>query len=607
MADGCLCHTLLFVATSTRYHDDVSIAASNYCYYITTSTLPLHGMLPVVDYCITPMAKSTIDVDLTLDSSDDGTGYEPSSVALVVELDTAKSRYHSDRQFWRWCDSNCAVATYATVMEFALSHLNMLGNVPHASYLGSVFNSRSSLGTVLHPEPLKLLHDHAIRSSPHQATVKLSMSRILETYPGHVGSASGELEFIMESHVTMPVVTGEYGRPVQKRHPSKVIVGEDGDAGTSIASYLDRCRLPLPAVLQVDVCQNGILPCVLPPMTLRVFDAQSGGFTDRCVQYRFCALVACNKSHYKAVLQCPEGVMWSYDSMKCNNNSEGQLVPRQRRNRVWPDMELILNKYKVDVCMYVLSSSSITPISVDAPLLCSANAAYAENMRLLSRITGVNGYIFRSGKDCITNVTQHAFTLAANVLLYIGTDGHRVHRKTHRDVNRPKMLYWHYEGNDVGKGGVATQTPAYYDAASRDSYEAILRHVETGPLGQAVSDGSLVLRTSGFLLENINYKVTRESQDTTATGAVTKREQFLEGLDRSIGASERLERSSSHHPTYAWPPLGMVSRAYPVPGYTHVDTTKDERGASLNVVVILTEHGCMYHAIPLLHKSIVRL
>ena len=118
-------------------------------------------------------------------------------------------------------------------------------------------------------------------------------------------------------------------------------------------------------------------------------------------------------------------------------------------------------------------------------------------------------------------------------------------------------------------------------------------------MGQAVSDGSLVLRTSGFLLENINYKFTRESQLTTTNGTLTKREQFLEGLQRSLSASERLERCSSHHPEYAWPPSGMVSHADPVPGYTHVDTTKDERGASLNVVVILTEHGCMCHVIPL--------
>ena len=116
-----------------------------------------------------------------------------------------------------------------------------------------------------------------------------------------------------------------------------------------------------------------------------------------------------------------------------------------------------------------------------------------------------------------------------------------------------------------------------------------------------------MLHTSGFLLENINYKVTRESQPTSANGALTKREQLFEGMQRSLSASERLERCSSANPQYAWPPSGMVSRADPVPGYTHVDTTGDERGASLNVVVILTEHRCTYSAIPLCHKSIVWL
>jgi len=236
-------------------------------------------MLPDVDHCITPMEKSPVDVNPTHDSSDDGTGYEPGSISLGVELNTSTSRYQSDRQFWRWCNSNCAVATYARAMEFALSHSKMLYIVPPMPYLGSVINSRSSLGTVLHPQPLKLLHDHAIESSPHQGTALLSMSRILETYPDHVGSASGELEFLMESHVTMPVATGDYGRPVQRRDPAKVIVGEDGDAGTCIVAFLHRCRGPLPTVLQVNVCQNGILPCALPPMTLRVFDAHSGGFT----------------------------------------------------------------------------------------------------------------------------------------------------------------------------------------------------------------------------------------------------------------------------------------------------------------------------------------
>ena len=244
-----------------------------------------------------PMAKFPIDVDLPHDSSDDGTGIERESMSLGVELDTKTSRYHGDRQFWRWCDSNCAVASYATVMEFALSHLNMLDHLPPKSYLGMVITSRSLLVTVPHPYSLKVLHNHAIESSTHEDKALLSLSRILETYPDHVGMSSGELMSLMEAYVTMPVVTGDYGRPVRRRHPAKVIVGEEGDAATSIAAFLHRCRGPMPAIPQVDVCLNGILPCVLPPMTLRAFDANAGGFTGRCVEYRFCALVVCNTSH----------------------------------------------------------------------------------------------------------------------------------------------------------------------------------------------------------------------------------------------------------------------------------------------------------------------
>ena len=279
------------------------------------------------------MASSLIDVDLTHDSSDDGNGFDPGSVCVVVPIDNSRSRYHEDRQFWRWRESNCAVATYATVMEFALSHMKMLEIVPDASYLGKVFNARSSLKVIKHPLALKHLHAHAIRSSAPDCKTLLSFSRVVEMYPVHVGLPSGELKSLMKAHVTTPVVTGDYGRPVRQHNPAKVI-GENGDAATSIAAYLHRCRGPPPAILQVDVSPNGILPCVLPPMTLRVFDATHGGFTGRCVEYHFCALVAGNKKHYKAVLQCPEGLMWSYDSLGTSGTPPGHLVPRQFHTRV---------------------------------------------------------------------------------------------------------------------------------------------------------------------------------------------------------------------------------------------------------------------------------
>ena len=343
-------------------------------------------------------------------------------------------------------------------------------------------------------------------------------------------------------------------------------------------------------------------------MTLEAFDPSRGGYQQRTVLYRFVAIVVGNsrfredrQGHFKAVLGCPHGITWSYDSL---GSQPGVIMPQRSRTRVWPDYGLIQLGYTPVVGMYVFAPDSASWLRMDTPRLLGGDAAYEANMEFISEVTGKDGYRFVSGLGATPSLYSSAETLTQKVLYYLGLDGHRVHRYSNNDVNKPKMQYWLYEGDTTGAGDVAELTPAFLDEHARRDYDAIVNFVESGPLGEAVSDGRCALRVSGFLIENINYKITRPGQTTrrssgntlsgtrSSNGVTgTTREEAVKSGVRGKGPTERLEHASGWHPMYVWPHIGMLSAEQPVPGYTHVDTNLDERGASLNVVVTLTTHG----------------
>ena len=542
------------------------------------------------------------------DASSDDVQFVGENVSNAVETEVVQSRFRDDRQFWRWSNSNCAVATYATVMEFAFSHLDLMNQVPGDSILGRVFQARRSNLSRGIPCPLSFLHDYVKFGLPPGDHSKMSFDRILEQHQEHIRGSNSALPTLMESFVTKPVVTGDFGRPVERHYPARVMVGENNDAAACIHAYLKRCRGPLPLIIQVNITDDGVLPRQLPLMTLDAFDVTKGGYIQRTVQYRFAAIVVGDRRHFKAVLGCPDGVLWYYDS---DGLERGVIVPQRSRLLVWPDTGLMAQGYTPVLCMYVLSPESASWLRYDTPHLLGVDSAYEANTELLSEVTGPDGYQFVSGATATPALISSAEILTAKVLYYLGSDGHRVHRYSNKDINKPKMQYWLYEGDLNGSGHVAEMTKAFYDEDARRAYDAIVEFVESGPLGQAVGAQRCALRVSGFLLENINYKATRPGQSTRRSLAHTRvspdasngiigtvREKAVKKGVRQKGPVERLEHASGGHPNYVWPRSGMTSDEQPVPGYTHVDTELDERGASLNVVVTLTSHGrtvCDYH------------
>ena len=212
----------------------------------------------------------------------------------ACETVVGNSRFREDRQFWRWSKNNCAVATYATVMEFALYHLDMMEQVPQDSLLGCVFRSRPTMLTEGLVCPLSVLHDFVRVGLPPGNHSLMSFDRILEQHQEHVSGSCSTLPSLMEKLVTKPVVTGDFGRPVERHYPARVVVGENNDAAACIHAYLKRCRGPSPLIIQVNITEDGILPRQLSMMTLGAFDVTKGGYIQRTVLYRFAAIVVGN-------------------------------------------------------------------------------------------------------------------------------------------------------------------------------------------------------------------------------------------------------------------------------------------------------------------------
>ena len=334
------------------------------------------------------------------DSSDE-VQFVGEQLGNACEIVVENSRFREDRQFWRWANSNCAVATYATVMEFALCHLQMMDQVPQDSLLGCVFRVRPTMLTEGLLCPLSVLHDFVRVGLPPGNHSLMSFDRILEQHQEHVSGACSTLPSLMECLVTKPIVTGDFGRPVERHYPARVVVGENNDAAACIHAYLKRCRGPLPLIIQVNITEDGILPRQLPMMTLEAFDPSRGGYQQRTVLYRFVAIVVGNsrfredrQGHFKAVLGCPHGITWSYDSL---GSQPGVIMPQRSRTRVWPDYGLIQQGYTPVVGMYVFAPDSASWLRMDTPRLLGGDAAYEVNMQFISEVTGADGYRFVSG------------------------------------------------------------------------------------------------------------------------------------------------------------------------------------------------------------------
>ena len=211
-------------------------------------------------------------------------------------------------------------------------------------------------------------------------------------------------------------------------------------------------------------------------------------------------------------------------------------------------------------------------------------------MDFLEAVTTRRGFRFVSDPNVPVTLRGHAAILAEEVLRCLRTYSHKIHHDD--DPRQPIMEYWSYDGLSSDKKDVARFTPARYSQLAVAAFTAICKFVESGPLGQAVTQQHCAMRVAGFLIENAARKVLRSQDPSHAVGKLSKCEIVLAAHHRIMGSAAALEhRTRKKHGPHAWPSTGMIRPGVPVAGYNHVDNYDHDRSAFVNVVVILTEFG----------------
>ena len=521
--------------------------------------------------------------------------YERCNARLQASENGTISPFAGDLQFWRNQKNNCGLGVYVTVMEFIYTHLKLMRDVPSDSLLGKAFRSRHLLKSQEHVEAFNAMHDYVLRGQGATTYKFLSYCHMLDMHPHFVGNDSALVASVFECHIAVNSCTGDFGRPTKRHYPARCCSGQSGDVGVVLRDYVRRVQGPIPAVIHVNVRDECIVTRVRPRFRVVRFDTETGLHVEHWVSYRFCALILCNGYHFEAVLDFPAGSTWAYDSLE-ENGPNGELAPRQRIGshaanqyaNVWPDQDYLTRGFTVDQCVFVLVDDVPGRRKASPVMDAALTKAYTRNMEYMERLTSPFGFRLVVNPTATDDLRAQAEILADEVLIGLGTYGHKIHTPT--DARWPVMEYWLYEGVSSDQSNVARFTPATYSLKARSAFKDIRGFVERGSLGECVIDGTYALRTAGFLIENTARKVLRTSDPRYETG-MTEREKWIQANHRAIGGTAALEHRTGRHAKYAWPKTGMVRPNVSPPGYLHVDNGGDERAASLNVVIILTECG----------------
>ena len=246
-------------------------------------------------------------------------------------------------------------------MEFIYTHLNLMGDVPDDSLLGKAFRSRNLLKTQEHSEALNAMHDYVLRGDGATGYPFLSYCHMLDMHPHFVGNASALVASVFECYMSVNICTGDFGRPTKRHYPARCCSGRSGDVSLLIPEYVRRVQGPVPSVIHVNVGGECVVTRVRPRFRVVRFDTETGLHVEHWVSYRFCALILCDGSHFEAVLDCPDGFTWAYDSLD-ENGPRGLLAPHQILGSeglsphagVWPDQKYLERGFQVDQCVFVL-------------------------------------------------------------------------------------------------------------------------------------------------------------------------------------------------------------------------------------------------------------
>ena len=507
---------------------------------------------------------------------------------LKASENTDGSVFDEDRQFWRYKNDNCAVGAYVTIMEFVYTHLGLIGDVPPESLLGKAFRSRHLLKEEEDSEALDAVHMCVLRGQTGADIFKfLSYTKMVEMQAHLVGSDDSLVASSFACHVGVKVCDGDFGRPTKKLFPVRITADNHYNVGDSLAHFVRSVQGPLPSVIHVNLAQDCEVTRSIRGIRVSRYDPEKGCFVEILVRYRFCAIVVNNGSHFEALLDCPDGVTWVYDSMDANGPA-GQLKRREcRSDIVWPDADFISRGYGVDQVLFVKVEDVASRCDAYAVGNDALASSYQRNMNFLEDVTSPIGFRCISDPVVPDTLRGHAAILAEEVLRCLVTYGHKIHRDD--DPRQPIMEYWSYDGLASDKKDVARFTPARYSEHAISAFNAIRLFVESGPLGTVVTQQQCAMRVAGFLIENVARKVLR-SNDMSCWN-LSKRETELAAHHRIMGSAASLEHRTMKRGRYCWPSSGMIRLGVPVAGYNHVDNCDDDRSAFVNVVVILTEYG----------------
>jgi hypothetical protein len=220
-----------------------------------------------------------------------------------------------------------------------------------------------------------------------------------------------------------------------------------------------------------------------------------------------------------------------------------------------------------------------------------------KNMVFVRECTGQFGYKYVvspvQGAD-VAKLQEQAHFLASQVLLHSDQYAHRVHKPG--PPNKPFMWYFKFEGQDPGGKDTARVTRAALYHECHQAHDALLKHVMQGSLQRHLDAGLAYICHTGFLVENIETKRTRNGSSRDPEG-YTRYRKHNDGTcikERVQTDAERLYADSSGAAGFSWPTDGLLKKKNGCVGACHVDSWNRVDEAAVVVIITLTEHGGVY-------------
>jgi len=207
---------------------------------------------------------------------------------------------------------------------------------------------------------------------------------------------------------------------------------------------------------------------------------------------------------------------------------------------VWPDADFVGRRYRVDQCVFVKVEDAASRVDAYAVGNDALASFYERNMDFLEAVTTRRGFRFVSDPNVPVTLRGHAAILAEEVLRCLRTYIHKIHHDD--DPRQPIMEYWSYDGLSSDKKNVARFTPARYSPLAVAAFTAIRKFVESGPLGQAVTQQHCAMRVAGLLIENVARKVLRSQDPSHVVGKLSKHKKALAAHHRIMGSAAALEQ-----------------------------------------------------------------